>query len=185
MGIRKIITALLPLLIFAVLIAFLWHGIGRDPHVLPSALLNKPAPTFTVNTVYKSQKTFSNQDLHGKISLVNVWATWCFVCKREHQVLDQIANQDVVTIYGLDYKDNRGKAIAWLSERGDPYQKIGFDATGRIAINWGVYGTPETFLVDQQGIIRYKHVGEMTMAIWQQDFLPLIAKLKHKGIVHE
>lgn len=178
----KQVKTLIPLILFIALVIFLWKGIGKNPHILPSALLNKPIPSFRLPRVEVKDKWFVRHDLLGKVSLVNVWATWCVVCQDEHRVLNVIASQNIVPIYGLDYKDNLSHAKKWLALHGNPYQVIGFDARGRVAINWGVYGTPETFLVDKRGIIRYKQVGAMTLKIWQQAFLPRIKKLKKEMV---
>lgn len=168
----------LPLVIFLLLALFLWRGLKLDPHKLPSTLLNKPAPEFQLIDIQNIGRFFSKQQLLGKVSLVNVWATWCTACQQEHAVLLDIANTQRVAIYGLDYKDDMQTAKKWLSQYGNPYQAVGFDGTGQVAIDWGVYGTPETFLVDQQGVIQYKHIGALTHEVWEKEFLPLIDKLQ-------
>lgn len=174
----RLFKASLPLIIFAALAFFLWRGLSLNPRHLPSALINKPAPQFQLATVETPGATFSKKDLLGQVSLVNVWATWCVACREDHPVLMDIAAHSDVPIYGLDYKDDQKKAQQWLKVFGNPYQKIGFDASGNTAINWGVYGTPETFLVDKHGVIRYKQIGPMTHQVWQEKFLPLIKQLR-------
>jgi cytochrome c biogenesis protein CcmG/thiol:disulfide interchange protein DsbE len=126
----------------------------------------------------KPKQTLTRADFKGHVSLLNVWATWCFACREEHQTLLKFAKRGVVPIYGLDYKDKRNAALAWLKQAGDPYRAIAFDRTGNVAMNWGVYGAPETFLVDANGIIRYKHIGPLTAKSIRQELLPRIRKLK-------
>ncbi len=169
-----------PLLTFILLAAFLWRGLSLHPHRIPSALINKPVPTFTLSDVINSKNTFSNKDLMGHVSLVNVWASWCISCRVEHPVLVDIANSHRVAIYGIDYKDSRANARHWLKTYGDPYTKIGFDHNGNAAINWGVYGTPETFVIDKHGIIRDKFIGPITPSDWKEKLLPEVEKLQHE-----
>ena len=137
---------------------FLWKGLSLDPHKLPSALLNKSVPQFQLSTVQDSGQMFTDRNLHGQISLLNVWATWCSSCREEHPVLMDIERDYQIPIYGFDYKDQRISAIQWLQQLGNPYTLIGFDNSGSVAIDWGVYGTPETFIIDKNGIIRYKFI---------------------------
>lgn len=169
---------LLPAGIFVTILVFLALGLGRDPTQVPSPLINKPAPPFVLSRVEDPTRTISHTDLAGHVSLVNVWATWCVSCREEHLVLLELARSREVPIYGLDYKDSRDEALAWLREYGNPYTAVPFDADGRVAIDWGVYGTPETFLVDKHGIIRYKHVGPMTLDFVQSELRPIIEQLK-------
>lgn len=169
---------LLPILIFAFLFLFLWKGLSLDPHKLPSALLNKPVPQFLLGTVLSPNQTFTNKDLRGKITLLNVWATWCVSCRDEHPVLMEIARDYQIPIYGLDYKDQRLSAAQWLHEFGNPYKLVGFDGNGSVAIDWGVYGTPETFVIDKAGFIRYKFIGPLTEDDWQKKVLPVIKGLQ-------
>ncbi len=176
----KIIKTFLPLSIFIILAIFLWRGLYLDPQRLPSALINKPVPQFSLSTLVNTQQSFSQNDLFGHVSLVNVWASWCNSCRDDQPILMDIAQNSHVPIYGFDYKDDRAKALQWLDSYGNPYQKIGFDVEGTVAIDWGVYGTPETFLIDQNGIIKYKQIGPMTVEIWRDKFLPLIQQLQAK-----
>ena len=168
---------LTPLVLFLALAALLYKGLALNPREVPSPLIGKPAPEFTLPELKDASKLLSHTDFHGKVTLLNVWATWCVSCRAEHPLLMQLARQGV-TIYGLDYKDTREDAQRWLSRFGDPYVANAFDADGRVGIDWGVYGTPETFVIDQQGIIRHKHIGPLTEDAIQREILPLIQKLK-------
>jgi cytochrome c biogenesis protein CcmG/thiol:disulfide interchange protein DsbE len=168
----------LPLAIFLILVLFLWRGLQLDPHKLPSSLLDKPIPEFRLPDLMAPGKLLSKQQFMGQVTLVNIWATWCTACQREHAVLLDIARSGKVKLYALDYKDDLQAAQNWLAQYGNPYQAIGFDKKGLIAIDWGVYGTPETFLVDKQGIIRYKHIGVLTKQVWQDKLLPLVERLQ-------
>ena len=169
---------LIPLAIFLVLAAFLFRGLSLDPKLVPSPLVGKPMPAFSLTRLKDPGATLGDSDLRGKVSLLNVWATWCVSCRAEHQVLVQFARTGKVDIYGLNYKDDRSKAQRWLQELGDPYVANAFDADGRVGIDWGVYGAPETFIIDRQGIIRHKHVGPLTEQILNDEIVPLIDKLQ-------
>ena len=169
---------LVPLAIFVVLVGFLYRGLSLDPKVVPSPLIGKPAPAFTLTTLKDPAQTISNTDFLGKVSLLNIWATWCVSCRAEHEVLVQLAKSGQVGIYGLNYKDDREKARRWLEQLGDPYVANAFDANGRVGIDWGVYGAPETFVIDSAGIIRHKHIGPLTVEIVNEEILPLVNKLK-------
>jgi len=168
----------IPLIIFVVLCIFLAIGLTRDPHELPSALLNKPAPAFQLAQLKDPSKTFSAEEMKGKVWVLNVWASWCFSCREEHPLLLQYARSGELPIYGLNSKDKREDALAWLAELGDPYVLSVSDLDGRVGIDYGVYGAPETYLIDQNGVIRYKHVGPVTPDVWQQKFLQAARKLK-------
>jgi cytochrome c biogenesis protein CcmG/thiol:disulfide interchange protein DsbE len=141
-------------------------------------LIGRPAPKFTLPALEDPKVTISNADLKGKVSLVNVWATWCVSCRAEHKELMRLAKVDGVRILGLNYKDDREDAKRWLQIYGNPYVANAFDADGRVGIDWGVYGTPETFLVDRKGIIRYKQIGPIDQQVWEKTLRPLIDKLK-------
>jgi cytochrome c biogenesis protein CcmG/thiol:disulfide interchange protein DsbE len=169
---------LAPLAIFALLVAFLFRGLSLDPKLVPSPLVGKPVPTFTLTRLDNPAVTISDADFKGKVSLLNVWATWCVSCRREHETLVQLAKTGQVEIYGLNYKDNREDANRWLSQLGNPYVANAFDSDGRVGIDWGVYGAPETFIIDREGIIRHKHIGPLTDEIINDEILPLVAKLK-------
>jgi cytochrome c biogenesis protein CcmG/thiol:disulfide interchange protein DsbE len=161
----------LPAAIFAALVGFLFVGLRRDKEELPSPLIGKPAPRFELAQVEDPLKTIGTSSLQGKPYVLNVWGTWCVACREEHPVLLQIAQRGELPLVGLDWKDDRAKAQRWLKQLGNPYSAVGFDDEGRVAIDWGVYGAPETFLVDANGTIVFKHVGAMTLDVWQNEFL--------------
>lgn len=171
------IRFLAPAIIFILLAGFLFVGLFKDPSLVPSPLIGKPIPTFAVSTLRDASKTVTDKDLRGKIALINVWATWCPACKQEHGTLVQLAQEVGIPIYGLNYKDKRDAAIQWLHDYGDPYVLNIFDENGRIGIDFGVYGAPETFLIDENGVIQHKLVGIMTPQVWQTAFVPLINQL--------
>ena len=171
------IRAALPIAIFFVLALFLYVGLYKDPSLVPSPLIGKPVPAFVASSLKDPNKVITNKDMLGEFALVNVWATWCAACKQEHAALVYLANQKQVPIFGLNYKDDRAAAVDWLQRYGDPYVFSIFDDNGRIGIDFGVYGAPETFLIDKQGIIRHKLVGIMTPEIWESQFLPVINRL--------
>jgi cytochrome c biogenesis protein CcmG/thiol:disulfide interchange protein DsbE len=169
---------LVPLAIFMVLVAFLYRGLSLDPKRIPSPLVGKPMPEFSLPSLKDPAVTISTADFKGKVSVLNIWATWCVSCRAEHEVLLQLAQTNKVDIYGLNYKDERDKAKQWLAQLGDPYVANAFDADGRVGIDWGVYGAPETFIMDQQGIIRHKHIGPLTVDALNNEILPIIAELQ-------
>jgi cytochrome c biogenesis protein CcmG/thiol:disulfide interchange protein DsbE len=169
---------LLPLGVFIALVVLLGVGLNLNPRLVPSPLVGKPLPDFTLATLRSPDKTLARKDLTGKISLLNAWATWCVECRREHPVLVAIAAQGQVPVYGLNYKDQRADALQWLQRLGDPYVASAFDADGRVGLDLGVYGLPETFLVDERGIIVYKHIGPISREIWESDFVPVIEGLR-------
>lgn len=175
--IRRASIYALPVLLFAALAAGFYGGLGRDAAVLPSPLIDKPAPEFALPALRGNGSGFSSADLAGKVSLVNIFASWCTPCRAEHPVLNALAKADRVPIYGINYKDKPEAADAWLSELGDPYTKIGADG-GRVGIEWGVYGVPETFVVDRAGRIHYRHVGPLTRTDIERTILPLVATLE-------
>jgi cytochrome c biogenesis protein CcmG, thiol:disulfide interchange protein DsbE len=156
----SLLRRFMPLIVFVVLVVFLAIGLTLNPRLVPSPLIGKPAPEFELPLLY-SDGSFSNKDLLGHITLVNVWASWCFACRQEHETVKYLSRNGVRVI-GLNYKDEPENAKSWLAQLGNPYEKIAVDYDGRIAIDWGVYGAPETFLIDQQGIIRHKVIGPLT-----------------------
>src|SRR4026208_729977 len=172
---------LIPLGLFLVLVVFLAIGLGRDPHEVPSPLINKAAPTFRLPQLKEPSKTFSAEDMRGKVWVLNVWASWCVSCRDEHPLLIDYAKWGVVPIYGLNWKDKREDALAWLDQLGDPYVLSAADLDGHVAIDYGVYGAPETYLIDQNGVIRHKHVGAVTPDVWEKDFLPRVQRLNREG----
>ena len=159
---------------FILLLGILGFGLGNDPKLIPSPLIGKPLPEFDLPRVRFPEQHLKRADLIGKLSLVNVWATWCVGCRQEHPLLVQIANSGKVPLYGINYKDQRPAAIEWLDTRGDPYVASGYDDKGRTGLELGVYGLPETFLVDTRGTIVYKHIGPLDETIWREKFLPLL-----------
>lgn len=168
---------LVPVAVFAVLVMLLGIGLRFDPRLVPSPLIGRPAPQFELPQLQVPESRISNADLRGKVTLVNVWASWCLACRHEHGLLLELAREGKVPIYGLNYKDKRDAALAWLQEFGDPYVASAFDENGRVGIEFGVYGVPETFIVDDQGIIRYKHIGPLDSKSLEEDILPLLAEL--------
>ncbi len=161
---NKTLKALIPLAIFVGIALFLFRGLGMDPRKVPSPLVDKPAPAFNLPTLKDPGRNVSLDDFKGEVTLLNVWATWCVSCRAEHKVLMRMAKRDGVRIYGLNYKDTRPEALKWLDFYGDPYVANAFDADGRVGIDWGVYGTPESFLIDKRGIVRHKHIGPISEA---------------------
>jgi len=168
---------IIPLGIFLVLVAFLAIGLRRDPHEVPSPLINKPAPAFSLPQLKDPSKTFSAEDMRGKVWLLNVWASWCISCRDEHPFLFEYAKSGAVPIYGLNYRDKREDALAWLSELGDPYVLSASDTDARVGINYGVYGAPESYLIDRNGVIRFKQIGPITPDVWQKTIVPLAREL--------
>jgi len=169
---------LLPLGIFIVLVGFLAVGLKLDPREVPSPLIGKPAPAFDLPVLHQPDKRFVPGDMRGKVWLLNVWASWCVSCREEHPVLMELAKRDVLPILGLNYKDKGEDASAWLKQFGNPYQLSAVDADGRIGIDYGVYGVPETYVIDADGVIRYKQIGPLTQAILDEKVLPLAKALR-------
>jgi cytochrome c biogenesis protein CcmG/thiol:disulfide interchange protein DsbE len=171
---------LLPVGLFGMLVLVFAVGLNKDPSFVPSPLIGKPVPSFRLARLQHPDQFVTDDDLRGQVSLFNVWATWCVGCRQEHETLNRIAALSDVPIYGLNWKDDVGLASTWLTELGDPYVASGFDGDGKVAIDWGVYGAPETFLVDADGIILYRHISPLTMDIWQSEFVPRIDKARGK-----
>ena len=172
------LATLAPIVVVAGLIGFLAVGLGRDPREIPSVLIGKPVPKFELPPVQGRSLGLSSADLKGEVSLVNVFASWCVTCRDEHPVLMQLKKDGLVPIHGLNYKDQPADAQRWLDEMGDPYTRTGADVDGRVAIDWGVYGVPETFVVDRDGRIAYKQIGPITPRIVEETLRPLIASLR-------
>ena len=174
---------LLPMAAFVALAVLFAFGLNpnRDIHALPSPLIGKSAPLFNLTDVMDPARVVSNAALRGQVYMLNVWGTWCYACRQEHEALLDIARQHVLPIVGLDYMDQREKAQQWLTQLGNPYSAVAFDTDGRTAIDWGVYGAPETFLVDGQGRVIYKFISPMTAEVWQKDFLPRIEAARRSG----
>ncbi len=169
---------LIPLGVFIVLCAFLLVGLWRDPREVPSPLIGKPAPEFKLAQLHEPSKTLGPADLKGQVWLLNVWASWCVSCREEHPLLVGLAKAKLVPIVGLDYKDDTAAGKRWLAQHGDPYTVSVVDRDGRVGIDWGVYGVPETFVVDKAGTIRYKQIGPVTAEALEQKILPLIRELQ-------
>lgn len=171
---------ILPLVAFLVLAVFLYIGLGRDPREVPSPLIGKPAPVFTLPQLAEAKPPFSSQDMRGQVWLLNVWASWCGACKDEHPILMDLSHQNIVPIIGLDYKDKREDGAAVLRKAGDPYTLTLFDADGKVGFDYGVYGVPETYVIDKQGVIRDKIIGAVTPQNLRERILPLVMELQKK-----
>lgn len=168
---------LIPLILFIVLVIFLSIGLNLDPREVPSPLVDKPAPVFILTDLHQPEKTVSPADYKGQVWLLNVWASWCVSCRAEHPVLNQLSKNYKINLLGLNYKDQRSDGIFWLQQRGNPYALNAFDHDGRVGIDWGVYGVPETFIIDKKGIIRYKHTGPVSWQDVEQKIMPLVLGL--------
>lgn len=174
---------LIPLVLFIGLVAFLLVGLNRDPHELPSPLINKTAPDFQLQRLSEPAKTLAAKEMRGKVWLLNFWGTWCIACREEHPILVKYAKTNAVPIYGVDYKyandssDERSAAIQFLAEAGNPYTETIYDPEGRTSIDYGVYGAPESFLIDKNGVIRFKQIGPITDEVWNNKILPLARQL--------
>jgi cytochrome c biogenesis protein CcmG, thiol:disulfide interchange protein DsbE len=168
---------LLPLVLFIGLVIFLLVGLRRDPHEIPSPFINKPAPAFQLKQLQDPGKTFTAQEMRGRVWLLNFWGTWCVACREEHPLLIQYAKTGAVPIYGVDYKDERATALQMLADEGNPYTITASDPDGRLSIDYGVYGAPETFLIDRDGVVRYKQIGPITEEAWQKEILPRVRQL--------
>jgi cytochrome c biogenesis protein CcmG, thiol:disulfide interchange protein DsbE len=169
---------LIPLILFVILVIFLGIGLNRDPHEVPSPLINKPAPAFDIPQLAQANQTFNPASMKGKVWILNVWASWCVACREEHPVLMELAKSQMAPVIGLDYKDRREDAMAMLAKQGNPYTLSAFDVNGRVGIDYGVYGVPETYVIDQAGIIRFKHIGPLTIDLLNQKIYPLIRELQ-------
>ena len=165
---------LVPAAVFAVLVGFFVVGLQRDPGEIPSPLIGKPAPAFELESLAEPGRQIGPPDYSGKYWVLNVWATWCGGCRQEHGTLLAIAKQNRVPIVGLNWRDDRVLAMRWLAELGNPYADVAYDPEGHVAIDWGVYGAPETFLMDASGHVVKKHIGPLSLESWERDFLPLL-----------
>ncbi len=173
---RNLLVKFVPLVVFLGLSVMLWLGLREDPSRLPSPLIEKKVPSFTLPALEGRPPKLASDDLTGQVSLVNVFASWCVACLQEHPLFMDL--QGVVPIHGINYKDDQADALSWLMKHGDPYARIGTDLEGRVGIDWGVYGVPETYVIDQSGIIKYKHIGPILTSDWTETIWPLIQKLK-------
>ncbi|MBP2300358.1 DsbE family thiol:disulfide interchange protein [Azospirillum picis] len=171
---------LLPFLLFIGVGVAFYLGFERDPRDIPSALIDKPAPVFELPPIegLPASAGLSSARLTGDVTLVNVFASWCIPCKAEHPVITRLSREKGVTVFGINYKDKPEDARTWLSRNGDPYAAIGADQDGRVSIDWGVYGVPESYLIDRQGRIRFKHVGPLTPEVIDQQILPMVKHLR-------
>jgi cytochrome c biogenesis protein CcmG/thiol:disulfide interchange protein DsbE len=169
---------LLPLGAFLVLAVFLGVGLKLDPREVPSPLIGQPAPAFALTRLDQAQTTLRKEDYLGQVWILNVWASWCGACRDEHPVLVDFAARKVVPLVGLNYKDTRAEGLAWLARLGDPYVASLFDADGKVGIDFGVYGVPETFVIDRQGVIRLKHIGPVTPQVLRERIEPLVKELQ-------
>jgi len=169
---------LLPLGVFIVLVVFLGIGLNLKPREVPSPLIDKPAPAFSLSRLDDPAQRVSLQDMRGQVWILNVWASWCVACLDEHPHLVAFAQQGIVPLYGLNYKDKPEAAQAWLGKHGNPYDVSIVDADGRVGIDYGVYGVPETFVIDKQGVIRYKHIGPVTPEVLNDTIVPLVRGLQ-------
>jgi len=168
---------LLPLAAFLALAFFLFRGLSLDPREVPSPLIGKPAPAFALTRLDDPAQTIQLADMKGRVWILNVWASWCVACRQEHPLLVEFSRKKLVPIYGLNYKDKRRDGLAWLDRLGNPYDASLFDVDGRVGIDFGVYGVPETFIVDKQGVIRMKHIGPLTPDVLHNEIEPLLRKL--------
>jgi cytochrome c biogenesis protein CcmG/thiol:disulfide interchange protein DsbE len=168
---------LLPLGVFFGLVAFLAAGLKLDPKEVPSPLIGKDAPAFSLAKLDSPSQQIRRDDLLGKVWMLNVWASWCVACREEHPLLVEFSKQKLLPVYGLNYKDGRPEGLQWLTRFGNPYDASLFDSDGRVGIDWGVYGVPETFIVDRKGVIRFKHIGPLTAEVIRTQIAPLVRKL--------
>ncbi len=169
---------LLPLAVFALLVVFLGKGLVLNPSEVPSPLINKAAPDFSLPRLHDAAAQISNRDMAGKVWMLNVWASWCVSCRQEHPLLVELSRRGIVPIYGLNYKDTRDEAVTWLRQLSNPYLESAFDADGRVGLDYGVYGVPETYVIDARGVIRYKQIGPINVDALQNRILPLIRELQ-------
>jgi cytochrome c biogenesis protein CcmG/thiol:disulfide interchange protein DsbE len=176
--VMKRILHLSPLIVVGVLIAYFGIGLTRDPHILPSALIDRPFPQMDLPPIVGHSKGFASADLDGEVALVNIFGSWCVACLVEHPLLMALGESDAVPVYGIAWKDDPAATAAWLKRHGDPYRLVGNDQAGRAAIDLGVTGAPETFVVDRGGRIRYKQVGPITEDVWRLELKPLVEQLR-------
>lgn len=176
----KRIFLFIPVLLAVVLGVVLFAGIGKDPNRLESALIGKPVPEFLLTDLHDEGSELTPELFKGQVSLLNVWGTWCPACRDEHDDLVWLAEEKGIRIVGLNYKDNRDDALKWLDRLGDPYQVSIYDPRGRLGFDLGVYGAPETYVIDAEGIVRHRHVGVVNEKVWEEDLEPLVNKYREK-----
>jgi cytochrome c biogenesis protein CcmG/thiol:disulfide interchange protein DsbE len=168
----------LPLILFLLIGLILWRGLQQHPAEIPSPLINEAVPHFSLPLLSDASKRLTQDDFIGHVTVLNIWASWCSACAYEHEFLMSIAQDKSFVMYGLDYKDEAADANRVLTQNGNPYQKVAADTDGKTAIDWGVYGTPETYVIDKKGMIRYKHVGSLVPDRWEREIKPIIEKLR-------
>jgi cytochrome c biogenesis protein CcmG/thiol:disulfide interchange protein DsbE len=176
-----ILRALIPFAVFLLLIVLLWAGLKLDPRKIPSPLVDKPAPQFSLPRLDAPEKTLNSNDFLGQVWLLNIWASWCVACRSEHPVLNAWSRQDNLMLVGMDYKDKREDGLNWLKILGNPYNVSVMDEDGRAGMDWGVYGVPETFVIDKKGVIRYKHIGPISWDDLSTTLRPLIRRLEQES----
>jgi cytochrome c biogenesis protein CcmG/thiol:disulfide interchange protein DsbE len=169
------------LAVFLALVVLLGVGLKLNPREVPSPLIGKPAPAFALPQLHEPGKTFAPADMRGRVWMLNVWASWCVSCRQEHPVLMELSRSGLVPIYGLDYKDQTDDAAKWLQQFGNPYKLSAVDAKGQVGIDYGVYGVPETYVIDKRGVIRYKQIGPVTPEVLQTKILPLVKQLESES----
>lgn len=174
-------TKILPIAVFVILLGFLARGLTLDPREVPSPFVGKPAPELQAVMLGQDDAQFDSSKLLGEVWILNIWASWCVACVQEHQLFNQLARQNDVMLVGLNYKDKPDEANAWLGQLGNPYDAIVQDIEGRVGLDWGVYGVPETFIIDQKGIVQHKFIGPVTDESMTQTLLPLLASLQGKA----
>lgn len=173
----RYLAYLIPLALLLVLAAFLGAGLGQDPKLVPSPLIGKAAPQFKLQQLADPARGFEASSMKGQVWLLNVWASWCVSCREEHSLLMALHDSGRVPVYGLDYEDTRTAALTWLSDAGNPYVLTASDPNGQVGMNYGVYGVPETYVIDKRGVIRYKQIGPLTPDVLEHKILPLVAEL--------
>jgi len=178
---KQSLRFLVPAVVFAALVGFFIVGLQRDPSEIRSPLIGKPAPAFALESLGDPSVRVGSADFPGRPWLLNVWATWCGGCRQEHETLLAIAHENRVPLMGLNWRDERPLALQWLAQLGNPYVSVAFDPVGRTAIDWGVYGAPETFLIGADGKVLHKRIGVMTLEIWRNEFLPLLPAAGREG----
>lgn len=175
---KPVLKYLLPLALFFVLIGFFAVGLKLDPREVPSPLIDKPAPAFKLPVLNEAGKTFSPEEMRGQVWLLNVWASWCGACREEHPLLKEMSRSGVLPIVGLDYKDTDAEGSGVLSQAGNPYKLVATDADGHVGVDYGIYGVPETYVIDKAGVIRYKQIGPMTEEALRDKIIPLVKGLQ-------
>jgi len=172
-----VIRFALPLVIFVLMVGLLGYGLRLDPKKVPSPLIDKPAPAFSLAMLDAPSRQLTTADMAGQVWVLNVWASWCVSCRAEHAVITALANKNLVSVIGLNYKDEPDDATRWLEQFGNPYTASVMDGDGRVGIDWGVYGVPETFIIGADGMIKYKHIGPVTHESLEQKILPMLKEL--------